>query len=240
MHLLTRLRRGWLLACLLAPPLFALPLLAQGQTNADDQTALTDSARGYWRVKTDYHSRATRVSFFTAQHELLYQEKIPDRYVKLTKRTVRQFDELLAKLADRHLVADQVKSYDLIASNRWVAPPQPMLAATNEPERTMPSASTDQLSVNLLTIPGKKLRLTYQNSTGQPLLITITNASFHRFYLEKSRLQWEDKVFNLSHLASGSYRFEVENGPQKVKYNLIIPEAGGRIELDRVTQRSAR
>ena len=164
--------QNWLVQLLFFSWLFLAAPLVQGQSDAYYQHAVSDSLRGNWRLQTDYSSRMTQISFYTAHHELLYQEKIKDRYVKLTKRTLRRFDELLAQLVERHLVADQVKSYDLWASTREIdlSPYQPM---RSEPGIKIIIDTVNQLTVNLTITEDNKLNLFYLNPTQQSLLIIL-------------------------------------------------------------------
>lgn len=96
----------WLLRSLLLYSLLLTETKVTGQPDPYNQPASTDSTQCYWRLYTDYATRMTRVSFYTSRHELLYQEKIKDRYIKLSKRTIRQFDDLLTRLVNRNLVGN--------------------------------------------------------------------------------------------------------------------------------------
>ena len=79
----------WFLRSLLIYALILTQNEAIGQPNPANQQPSLDSTQAYWRLYTDYAARMMRVSFYTSRHRLLYQEKIKDRYIKLSKRTIR-------------------------------------------------------------------------------------------------------------------------------------------------------
>ncbi|MVM38998.1 hypothetical protein GO730_18020 [Spirosoma sp. HMF3257] len=214
--------------------LFIRPM-AQSQPNVYDAPTPPDSAKGYWRLYTDYNSGLTRVSFYTTNHELLYQEKMKDRYIKLTKRTVAQFNDLLMKLVDGHLVADRVRSYDLLVSTHGINPPRFSLSQAVEQPTESPQTPSDQLLVNLLPIQDKKVKLWYRNLTQQPLLISIKDEFSQNMYRTVSLAKTNSELFNLSQLPPGHYRFLIESGLNIVHYSLIIPEEDGFIKLNRVS-----
>jgi len=227
-------RNRRLMLLLVSSLLFIFKVLpAQGQLESNDLFTPSNSATAYWRVHTDYKQQMTCINFYTAQHNLLYQEKIKDRFVKLSKHTIRQFDQLLAKLVTGHLVADRVKTYDLLASNQWNTLVKSPQAEADEPNSVMPLTSPDQLTVTLRLINEKKLLLSYLNPPHQPLIISMADDSFRFLYKEVTSLPTNDKLFDVSQLASGTYRFEVDGGQQSVVYRLVIPANGGRMELKR-------
>ena len=102
---------------IIAPIIILLALLPVLITPALAQTYV-ESDKGYWQVHTDPNSRNTIVQFFDGSNQLLYQETMPKKYIKLNKRNVRQFDVLLGKLMARELLSGKVKSYDLVADSR--------------------------------------------------------------------------------------------------------------------------
>lgn len=230
--------RHWFVNACCVCLLLAGGRLSQGQPNLYDEPTLPDSAKGYWRLYTDYHSRQTRVSFYSVQHQLLYQEKMNDRYVKLTKRTRAEFDELLTKLVDGHLVADRIKSYELLAPGQWSARPSISLPVIQEPDADSPQHTADQLTVQVTPIRGKKVRLWYLNPVQQPLLISLQDELAQNLYRVIRRAQTDSEVFNLSQLPQGRYRFRIEGSKASVHYSLLIPEGDGPIQLHRLSTQS--
>ncbi|MCK8496101.1 hypothetical protein M0L20_29815 [Spirosoma sp. RP8] len=216
------------------------PLLTKAQPNVHDAPMLSDSAKGYWRLHTDYDSRLTRVSFYSLQDQLLYQETIKDRYVKLTKRTMAEFDDLLARLVEGHLVTDRIKSYDLPPIGQEAPSPPFSLPASKEQLAESSQAGSDQLAVELIQIEDKKVRLWYKNLAQQPLLIRIQDEVSQNMYRATHTAETNSKVFNLSGLPAGHYRFKIDCGQTIVQYSLVIAGDEGRIKLNRLATPSDR
>jgi hypothetical protein len=80
---------------------------AQPVAYVSSPQAYVEADKGYWQVHTDPNSRNTVVQFFDGANNLLYQESMARKYIKLTKRNVRLFDELLAKLMARELLSEK-------------------------------------------------------------------------------------------------------------------------------------
>lgn len=220
-----------LLSSLLLYSLILTGTRVVGQENSADQSPGLNSSPGYWKLYTDYATRLTRVSFYTSQHELLYQEKIKDRYIKLSKRTIRQFDDLLVRLVNRNLLGDQVKSYDLLASNQWTPIPQRDQSGFI-PEDTSPATvGLNRPMINLKVVSPSQLLLSYLNPTGERLLITIANDSFHYFYKKQTVEKEYAGLINISHLASGVYRFGVDGPQKKALYQLSINQETKSLQL---------
>lgn len=210
--------------------LFGRPM-AQSQPNVHDAAILPDSAKGYWRLYTDYKSGLTRVSFYTPKHELLYEEHMKDRYIKLTKRTIAQFNDVLTRLVEGHLLADRVKSYNLRVSINGTVPGRFSSPRADEPPIASDQMASDQLWVNVLPIQGKKLRLWYKNPTQQPLLISIKDEVSQNMYRAVSLTRTNSELFNLSHLPTGRYRLSIASRLNTVEYNLVIAEEDELIEF---------
>ncbi|MBB5287167.1 hypothetical protein HNQ92_005329 [Rhabdobacter roseus] len=93
-----------------------LSLPAHGSlAQAPARTPATDSTQGYWRLKTNAATRSTHVQFFGADHHLLYEETLPEKWVKLNRKNQRQFDRLLADLQAHRYLASRLKTEALPA-----------------------------------------------------------------------------------------------------------------------------
>lgn len=115
----TSLRPGWLLTPL-SFLIVVVILLLQAHTGVTQvnqttplSTARTDSSRGYWRLKTQPASRNTSIQFFGPAGQLLYEENLPEKWVKLSRKNQAQFDQLLDQLRRNQLLADRIKTEPL-------------------------------------------------------------------------------------------------------------------------------
>lgn len=223
---------SWLLKSLLVSSLLLTKAIVFGQPGQYYQHAGSDSSQGYWKLYTDYSTRMTRVSFYSGQDELLYQEKIKDRYIKLSKRTIRQFDQLLNRLVDRNLVVGQVKSHDLLVSNQWVAIPKRSGSRFDEETIIPVAVALKAPTVNLEVVSNNQLKLSYLNPASERLLITLANESYEFFYKKQSTEKEYAGLLNLSHLPNGTYRLEVDGEKKTVKYQLIIDQDNRSLKLN--------
>jgi hypothetical protein len=203
-----------------------------GQPNPYYQRTRSDSSQGYWKLYTDYNTRATRVSFYSGHDVLLYQEKINDRYVKLSKRTIRQFDNLLSRLVDRNLVSSRVKSYDILNSNHWTAIPKRISSPLKEEAVHSAPVAPTAPSINLEVVSSNQVKLSYVNPASERLLITLANDSFQFFYKRQSTLKEYSGLLNVSHLPTGIYRLDVDGQKKTVTYQLIVDQDKPSIKVN--------
>lgn len=79
-------------------------------------SAEADSSGSYWRVLTDVRSRTTRVQFFGKDHALLYQEDVPEKWIRQNKRNQRRLNKLLADISANQLIITRLKTEELPAA----------------------------------------------------------------------------------------------------------------------------
>lgn len=193
-------------------PLLSAPASAQ---------AYVESEKGYWQVHTDPKSRNTIVQFFDGSNQLLYQETMPKKYVKLTKRNVRQFDALLDKLLARELLAGKVKSYDLVADSRMgfretARPDLESIAASNYSVKTALS--------NVYVVKKGKMKVILKDPVGAGYDIRILDDQLRTIYFEQVKTTGYGRWFDMSKLAEGTYSIHI-NGPRKrLNYKLTVDD----------------
>jgi hypothetical protein len=177
---------GWVLLGLL---LSHLPLFGQGSGYAP---APTDSPRtdgAYWRVKTQAAGdpaagdpaagdpaaggppagRRTSVRFYDAQHRLFYEEFLPGRWIRLTRRNRRQLDVLLDQLLSNQLLAPRLKTTTLYPDRLEPRPPLVRTPARRTISGTLPSST--------LTTHA------YFNAEGK-LWVKVDNPGYERYVIE--------------------------------------------------------
>jgi hypothetical protein len=180
---------------------FVLLLIQPGQAQfgsvASWGTAEVDSSRGFWRVKTQAATRSTLVQFFGPYRQLLYEEKLPEKWVRLSRKNQRQFDRLLAQLTANQLVTSRIKTEDL--------PPTPELpvpsvgpARLNLHPHADPTVASYQLNVyvaqanklNVIVVNPDRLRykITLVNARGESLYEEFANSSRYRYRIDISAL----------------------------------------------------
>lgn len=225
-------------AILLAPALWLASFVSADAQSADAQSAdvhyagaqaYVESDKGYWQVHTDPNSRNTVVQFFDGDNNLLYQESMARKYVKLTKRNVRLFDNLLAKLMARELLSEKVKAYDIVADSRTD------YRGSSEPEWLSPGAAP---SVNLKTamsnvyvVQKGKMKVILKNPAQENYDIRIVDSELRTIYHEQVKDMAYGRWFDMSKLGQGSYSVHISSPRKKLNYKLIIDDyLGYRLE----------
>jgi hypothetical protein len=135
-----------------------------------DYRSESDAEKGYWKIQTDYGTRNTVIRFFNARHETMYQETLRGQYVKLTKRNIRLFDEMLDRVVNNHLLAWQVRSSELLVSNESVLSKTSQVYAYEETPSVVPEFNAKFL-VNPMVNSYGKLRINYVNPDRKQAII---------------------------------------------------------------------
>ncbi len=223
------------LALLLAPTLWmasfdsAVAQTAVAQTAVAEtgvaQTAYVESDKGYWQVHTDPNSRNTVVQFFDGENHLLYQETMARKYVKLSNRNVRLFDELLAKLMARELLSEKVKAYDIVADSRTD------YRSMSEPEWSAPSVTMKTATSNVYVVQKGKMKVILKNPAQENYDIRIVDSALRMIYHEQVKDLTYGRWFDMSKLGEGTYSVHISSPRKKLNYKLVIDDyLGYRLE----------
>ena len=150
---------GWVLG-LLNQSAFTQPLESHYQTRSD-------SAGGYWLVHTRPASRSTAVRFFSPQHQLLYQQTLAGRYLKLTKRNQRVLDSTLHCLVRGQLLTTQLRTHELREDPIARHLPRRKLTISEDAEPS--TAANEQLVVNTWVMSSGQLKVMATNPAQLPV-----------------------------------------------------------------------
>ncbi|GAB3336155.1 hypothetical protein GCM10027299_45890 [Larkinella ripae] len=195
-----------------------------------DYYAKTDSSKAYWKIQTDFSSQNTLIRFFNNRHEPIYQETLPGRYVKLTNRNIRLFDEMLQRLLTNQLVSAEVKSHELMAASTGVPyhvisvpSSKPVstsyfLAPVTEPLNISPMRSDVAIS------DAGKLKVHAVNLLEEPMLVTLLDDQGRYIFKEKVALSHYSRTLNVTQLPEGRFRFEVSGAQKDYSYRLLIQD----------------
>jgi hypothetical protein len=136
-----RITPVWLVRVLLAICLLQAQLgLAQVGEPTGKQIQRATVDRGYWRLNTLASTHTTQVQFFSPTHQLLYEERMPGRWVSLTRKNQKQFDQLLDQLVSNQLVTTRIKTAPLPESADEPIPADPAQAVTAQSIRVTTNA----------------------------------------------------------------------------------------------------
>jgi hypothetical protein len=216
----------------------SLPVLAQSNPYfSTTDSSLIDSTGAYWKLRTDYKTRTTHIQFFNAERQVIYEEKLSGRYVKLTRRNVRLFDELLDRLANRRLLDYQIESHDLLASNSaqftrsagHSTPTTTVLEASSLPKEDL------TFSANSVITDLGKLVLYCTNPEHIPIYITLTDdAQEMEYYREHNKSLEYTRYFDVNQLPVGNYRLQIKHPDQMTVFQLTVKRKGDRYSLNKV------
>lgn len=188
--------------------------------------------KGFWKIQTDYTTRNTVIRFFNARNEPIYQETLHGKYVKLTKKNIRLFDQMLDRVVNNQLLVSQVKSYDLLASSdlRFIS-----TAKNHVPEDvssvSLPEAQKTFQANPLINSLGK-LRVNFINPDQKRINIELTDEDIRTvFYNEYSQVAGYNRYFDVSHMRSGRYRLQLKGAGQTYAYWLTIDNSGHQLDL---------
>ncbi|MFD1143271.1 hypothetical protein ACFQ4C_19240 [Larkinella insperata] len=192
----------------------------------------TKAAKGYWKIQTDYASRSTVVRFFNDRNEPVYQETLPGKYVKLTKRNIRLFDEMLDRVVNSQLLASQVRSSELLASND-------VRFTRTTPRYELEETSSMRLSEANKTFLVKpwinslgKLRVHFANPEQKLVSIELTDETARTVYFnDLSRLEGYNRYLDVTQMLSGKYRLQVKKAGEKMVYWLTIDKPNRQYAL---------
>jgi hypothetical protein len=209
--------RKFHLSLLFAPALWLaalLPVSAQSYVEPE---------KGYWQVHTDPNSRNTVVQFFDSGNHLLYQESMARKYIKLSKRNVRLFDDLLAKLMARELLSEKVKAYDLVADSRTDFP------GISAPESMTPASDVNLKTAmsNVYVVQSGKMKVILKNPTFERYDIRIVDNQLRTVYYEKTSGSSYGRWFDMSKLAQGTYSIHISSPRKRLNYKLVIDDYDG-------------
>ncbi len=200
--------------CSLSPP-----LLAQQKQHAILQTTQveTDSTQGYWRLKTLVDARMTVVQFFAPGQQLVYQETLPEKWVKPTRRNRRQFDRLLSELLAHQLLTTHIKTETLPAL--LPEPRPPLLGLRAAIDQNTPGEKTPYVVGAFVNKIGK-LRLAIDSPLRLRYRIELRDRHGKIYYEERNNRAFYRRWLDISGLETGQYSLIVHINKQAVRYEL--------------------
>ncbi len=221
----------WLLLLTLALTSLSQPGLAQKTEHPILRTtqAETDSTQGYWELKTLVDTRMTVIQFFAPNRQLIYQESLPEKWVKPTPHNRRQFDRLLQELMAQRLVTTRIKTQML--PMLLPEPRLPLPEPGADREHNVPVEETPytiHAFVNELGI----LRLLVDSPLRERYKIELTDEHGNLHYQEFNNLAHYRRRFDVSALGSGSYSLVVRIDGQDVRYALNNGRVTRRYQLE--------
>ncbi len=186
------------------------PILQTTQTD-------TDSTQGHWQLKTLVDARMTVIQFFAPNRKLIYQESLPEKWVKPTARNRRQFDRLLKELMGHRLVRTRIKTETLPTLLHESRLSVPQTGADRKQDT--PSEAT-AYTVHAFVNQAGVLRLLVDSPLRERYKIELKDKRGNLHYQEFNNLAHYRRQFDVSALGSGSYSLVVRIADRNIRYEL--------------------
>lgn len=184
----------------------------------------TDSAHGYWRLKTLAKTRMTIVQFFAPNEQLIYQESLPEKWVKPTRRNRRQFDRLLKDLLANQLVTTRIKTETLPTFLPEHNLPVPRLKLATDGNQDNSIAKTPH-TVHALVNQDGRLRLVVNNPLGKRYRIELADERGNLRYQEYNNIAQYRRWLDISALGTETHTLTVRIDGREVQYQLSNRQA---------------
>lgn len=181
--------------------------------------------KGYWQVHTDPNARNTVVQFYDGGNHLLYQESMARKYVKLTRRNIRLFDDLLGKLMARELLSEKVRAYELVADSRS--------GFMSEAASSLPASEVNAATAmsNVYVVQSGRMKVVLKNPTLESYDIRIMDSELRTIYYERTQGPTYGRWFDMSKLGQGTYKVHITSSRKKLNYKLLVDDfVGYRLE----------
>ncbi|MDR6806844.1 hypothetical protein J2Y45_004036 [Dyadobacter sp. BE34] len=189
--------------------------------------AEADSSRSYWRVLTDAGSRNTRVQFFGKDHALLYQEDVPEKWIRQNKRNQRRLDKLLADISANQLIVARLKTEELPAE-----PVRTGLAPATEMHEGGVIKTSYQFHVTINS--AGKVRLAVNNPESLRYKIEIADYRDKIVYQEFTSHDQYRRYFDISPVIGDTAKVILTIDEKRFVYNIRREQRGSVYSVDPV------
>lgn len=205
----------WMLAWLFLLLLQAHPGLSQFQERTVAKNKGTAIKRGYWQLKTQATTRSTVIQFFGPSSNLLYEEILPEKWVRLTPKNEKQVDRLLEQLLANQLLSSRIATEDL--------PPTPMVAKNSRkavPTVQLPDSAVHPYLVHAYVNPTGKLYLIVDNPTRLRYSVKVVDQRDRSLYEEFTNHDQYRRKLDLSALPHDLYQLVVTINNKPSSYTI--------------------
>jgi hypothetical protein len=183
-----------------------------------------EGRKGYWQVKTDPLTKSTEVTFYNQHGNVLYKEILKNKYLKLNNKNTQILNKQLACLTDNSLVASEIKSTELEASNKYVLQE---IAESNIFGRAIKPHATGYVSPGIQygvhpVMKTTTLVLNIENLAQERMIIKIKDYSGKILYTEQTFKDRYRRDLHLTKLPEGNYILVIWAKKQKLIQKFMI------------------
>jgi hypothetical protein len=194
------------------------PMAAQN----DYQPWAASAPNGHWQLNTDPAERVTRVRFYNRAGELIYEEWLTGKYLKLTPRNIKVLDACLAGLAGNQLVAREARASAIDRPHPFADPVSSNTLRQFQPMNASGSLS-GQIRYNLIPKPDQEaLMIGIDNPAAETLRIRLIDPQGNVLCQEKTRQERYRSLLRIGKLESGTYTVTVSGGEHQFSQGLSL------------------
>lgn len=219
--------RNLLLSILLLQSLHFGEFAQAQSTPPGHLSAKADSSGSYWRVLTDARSRNTRVQFFGKDHVLLYEEDVPDKWIRQSKRNERRLNKLLAEILANQLIIKRLKTEELPAE-----PVRKGLPPATEMHQGEVIDASYQFHVTINS--AGKVRLAVNNPGSLRYKIEIADYRDRVVYQEFTNHDQYRRYFDISPVTGDTAKVILTIDEKRFVYNIRREQRGSSYSVDPV------
>ena len=204
---------------------------AQMEQTSAPEALNTNANQGSWRLKTDATTRRTQIQFFGVDQQLLYEETLPEKLVKLSRRNQMELDQLLAELLTNQLLTTRLKTKVLPPT-----PIKPSLSRGSVKVHSNPNTTSNEVPCQVRAYINRagKLHVLVDNPNRWRYTIKIFDSWNRLLHEEFSNHNQYHHALDLSGLARDSYQILIRltNKPDLYTYKLRIGGSNSTYSLE--------
>ncbi|RIV20491.1 hypothetical protein DYU11_20815 [Fibrisoma montanum] len=179
--------------------------------------------KGHWSLKTDPAIRGTIIRFYGSDSQQIYQESLPNQFIKLSPKNIRRLDQTLARLVDAQLVASAVTVSNLPVVYSEPTGQAPALSAARSKAGARLALDASSLRVQCY-VPAAKpaVHLIVVNPAEERITIQLLSAENKVVY---EAVSWEPgRRFQLDMLGmpEGTYQVRVKGATQQYQQPVTL------------------
>ena len=170
-----------------------------------------DPEKGRWQVYTQAASRNTIIQFYGSDENLIYEEILPEKWVKLTRKNQIKLDKLLEQVLSNQLLISRLRTQAL--------PPAPRLPTKSTNNQIVDSAAVSYV-VNAFVSGEGKVHIAVNNPEQLRYMIQILDDRKRTVYQEFSNRDEFRRRFDITAIQTSELEVIIEINKKRHVYHV--------------------
>ncbi|SDL97740.1 hypothetical protein SAMN05421823_109184 [Catalinimonas alkaloidigena] len=182
---------------------------------------------GFWQVLTDPDNRTTTIRFYDEHRQVVYQEELVGKYVRLTARNRRKLDGMLEQVLHNRLVAATVGVTEMqkLARGALLKMPDVLLRDESKVEKQL-ALQRAQIRLNAYMMPQSlRMKVLIDNPKEERMKIRLMDTEGATLYEENTSAVSYHRPFDLQGMPVGTYTLLVKSRKQSFVRELEVKPA---------------